>query len=53
MRWRRADETLTTAQLQAGYCDKSLRRVPIHILLPFTFKLSPLCKNYHVSNVIK
>jgi len=33
MRWRRADETLTPAQLQAAYCDKSLRRVPIHTLL--------------------
>lgn len=34
MLWRRADETLMPAQLQASYCDKSLRRVPQHILLP-------------------
>jgi len=51
MRWRRADETLTPAQSQEGYCDKSLRRVPKHILL--TFGSSRSCKNDHVSNVIK
>jgi len=30
MRWRRVDETLTPAQVHAGYFDKSLHRVPIH-----------------------